>query len=148
MIPKDGTVIGRLLRTPRALFGALIVTGVVYALIGVVASAVVPTAELAGSSAPLALVVEAAGIVPPVVFSAIALIAVAMVYISMASIGLPVAECSPSTTQLLLPSPEPRPNSAGIASRPSCRSARARTWSAVYGARAGLRVPGPVACDS
>lgn len=62
---------------PRALFGALIVTGVVYVLIGVVASAVVPTEELAGSSAPLALVVEAAGIVPPVVFSAIALIAVA-----------------------------------------------------------------------
>jgi len=62
---------------PRALFGALIVTGVVYALIGVVASAVVPTDELADSSAPLALVIEAAGIVPPVVFSAIALVAVA-----------------------------------------------------------------------
>lgn len=62
---------------PRALFGALIVTGIVYALIGVVAAAVVPTEELAGSSAPLALVVEAAGIVPPVVFSVIALIAVA-----------------------------------------------------------------------
>lgn len=62
---------------PRALFGALIVTGVVYALIGVVASAVVPTAELADSTAPLALVIEAAGIVPPVVFSVIALVAVA-----------------------------------------------------------------------
>src|SRR5690606_2320049 len=47
------------------------------ALIGVVASAVAPTDDLAGSSAPLALVVEAAGIVPPIVFSAIALIAVA-----------------------------------------------------------------------
>lgn len=62
---------------PRALFSALLVTGVVYALIGVVTSAVVPTDELAGSSAPLALVVDAAGIVPPVVFSLIALVAVA-----------------------------------------------------------------------
>ncbi len=62
---------------PRALFGALIVTGIVYALIGIVASAVVPTEELAGSTGPLALVVEAAGFVPPLVFSAIALIAVA-----------------------------------------------------------------------
>lgn len=62
---------------PRALFAALMVTGVVYALIGVVASAVVPTAELAASTAPLALVIEAAGIVPPVVFSVIALVAVA-----------------------------------------------------------------------
>lgn len=61
---------------PRALFGALIVVGVIYALIGVVASAAAPTDELAGSSAPLALVIEAAGIVPPVVFSAIALVAV------------------------------------------------------------------------
>lgn len=62
---------------PRALFGALTVTGVVYALIGVVASTVVPTADLAGSTAPLALVIEAAGLVPPVVFSVIALVAVA-----------------------------------------------------------------------
>ena len=54
-----------------------IVTGIVYALIGIVASAVVPTEELAGSTGPLALVVEAAGFVPPLVFSAIALIAVA-----------------------------------------------------------------------
>lgn len=62
---------------PRALFAALIVTGIVYALIGVVASAVVPTDELAGSSAPLTLVIESAGIVPPIVFSVVALIAVA-----------------------------------------------------------------------
>jgi basic amino acid/polyamine antiporter, APA family len=62
---------------PRALFLALLVTGVVYLLVGVVASAVVPTAELAGSSAPLLQVVEAAAVVPPVVFSLIALVAVA-----------------------------------------------------------------------
>lgn len=62
---------------PRALFGALIVAGVVYALVGVAASAVVPTADLAESSAPLLQVVTAAGIIPPVVFSLIALVAVA-----------------------------------------------------------------------
>ena len=61
---------------PRALFGALIVAGVIYALVGAATSAVVPTGELAGSSAPLAQVISAAGIVPPVVFSAIALVAV------------------------------------------------------------------------
>ncbi|GAB2541303.1 APC family permease [Brachybacterium huguangmaarense] len=61
---------------PRALFGALAVAGLLYALIGIVASALVPTEELAASSAPLLRVVEAAGIVPPIVFSAIALVAV------------------------------------------------------------------------
>lgn len=62
---------------PRALFGALVIVGLVYALVGAVASAVVPTDQLAGSSAPLLQVVRAAGIVPPVLFSAIALVAVA-----------------------------------------------------------------------
>ncbi len=62
---------------PRALFGALTVAGLLYAAVGVVASAAVPTAELASSSAPLLQVVQAAGIVPPVVFSVIALVAVA-----------------------------------------------------------------------
>ena len=61
---------------PRALFGALLVAGVVYALVGAAAAAVVPTAELAESSAPLLQVVAAAGLVPPVVFSVIALVAV------------------------------------------------------------------------
>jgi basic amino acid/polyamine antiporter, APA family len=62
---------------PRALFGALVVAGVVYALVGVAASVVVPTADLAASSAPLLQVVTAAGIIPPVVFSLVALVAVA-----------------------------------------------------------------------
>jgi len=62
---------------PRALFGALGVAGVLYAAVGVVASLTVPTDELASSSAPLLQVVEAAGIVPPIVFSVIALVAVA-----------------------------------------------------------------------
>lgn len=62
---------------PRALFGALIVAGLVYALVGAAASVVVPTAALAESTAPLLQVVQAAGIIPPVVFSAVALVAVA-----------------------------------------------------------------------
>ncbi|MGW0602926.1 APC family permease [Streptomyces sp. NPDC002640] len=62
---------------PRALFGALATAGVVYLLVGVVASATVPTGTLAGSSGPLLEVVEAAGGVPGWLFSAIALVAVA-----------------------------------------------------------------------
>ena len=62
---------------PRALFGALAVAGVIYALVGAVASYAVPTAELAESSAPLLQVVQATGFVPPVLFSVIALVAVA-----------------------------------------------------------------------
>lgn len=62
---------------PRALFGALVVAGLVYALVGAAASAVVPTEELASSSAPLLEIVRAAGGVPPVVFSVVALVAVA-----------------------------------------------------------------------
>ncbi|MGW0494670.1 APC family permease [Streptomyces sp. NPDC003007] len=62
---------------PRALFGALATAGAVYVLVGMAASAAVPTAQLAGSSGPLLEVVEAAGGVPPRLFSAIALVAVA-----------------------------------------------------------------------
>ncbi|MFG2683473.1 APC family permease [Streptomyces sp. NPDC048392] len=62
---------------PRALFGALATAGAVYVLVGLAASVAVPTARLAGSSGPLLEVVEAAGGVPPRLFSAIALVAVA-----------------------------------------------------------------------
>lgn len=62
---------------PRALFGALTVAGAVYVLVGAAAAVVIPTAELAGSSAPLLQVVQTAGIIPPVVFSVVALVAVA-----------------------------------------------------------------------
>ncbi|WP_299535951.1 APC family permease [uncultured Streptomyces sp.] len=62
---------------PRALFGALLTAGVVYVLVGVAASAVVPTATLVESSGPLLEVVDAAGGVPTTLFSAIALVAVA-----------------------------------------------------------------------
>ncbi|WP_324768922.1 APC family permease [Streptomyces kunmingensis] len=62
---------------PRALFGALVTAGAVYALVGIVASVAVPTDTLAGSSGPLLEVVREAGGVPPKLFSAIALVAVA-----------------------------------------------------------------------
>ncbi|MFK0118108.1 APC family permease [Streptomyces sp. NPDC090994] len=62
---------------PRALFGALATAGAVYVLVGLAASAAVPTARLAGSSGPLLEVVEEAGGVPPLLFSAVALVAVA-----------------------------------------------------------------------
>ncbi|MGP2437921.1 APC family permease [Streptomyces sp. JW3] len=62
---------------PRALFGALATAGAVYVLVGLAASAAVPTARLAGSSGPLLEVVKEAGGVPPRLFSAIALVAVA-----------------------------------------------------------------------
>ena len=62
---------------PRALFGALLTAGVVYLLIGVVASAAVPTDRLAGSSGPLLEVVRLAGGVPEGLFGLVALVAVA-----------------------------------------------------------------------
>ncbi|WP_299954294.1 APC family permease [uncultured Modestobacter sp.] len=63
---------------PRALFGALLTAGVVYVLVGLAASIVLPADELAASSGPLLAVVQATGIgVPDQLFSAIALVAVA-----------------------------------------------------------------------
>jgi APA family basic amino acid/polyamine antiporter len=62
---------------PRALFGALATAGVVYLLVGIVASAAVPTDQLVESSGPLLEVVRTAGGVPTWIFSAIALVAVA-----------------------------------------------------------------------
>ncbi|MDQ0792641.1 APC family permease [Streptomyces sp. B1I3] len=62
---------------PRALFGALATAGAVYVLVGIAASAAVPTGRLAESSGPLLEVVEATGGVPTWLFSAVALVAVA-----------------------------------------------------------------------
>ncbi|MFD7389549.1 APC family permease [Streptomyces sp. NPDC059852] len=62
---------------PRALFGALATAGAVYVLVGLAASAAVPTTRLAESSGPLLEVVKEAGGVPERLFSAIALVAVA-----------------------------------------------------------------------
>lgn len=62
---------------PRALFAALLTAGIVYIGVGVAASAIVPTDQLVASSGPLLEVVRAAGGVPVVVFSLVALVAVA-----------------------------------------------------------------------
>ncbi|MFD3513114.1 APC family permease [Streptomyces sp. NPDC058657] len=62
---------------PRALFWALLTAGAVYVLVGIAASAAVPTATLTESSGPLLEVVKAAGGVPPALFSVVALVAVA-----------------------------------------------------------------------
>lgn len=63
---------------PRALFGSLVVTGIVYVLVALAAAAMMPPAELAGSSSPLLDVVQTAGVgVPTWAFSLVALVAVA-----------------------------------------------------------------------
>ncbi|MCK0115733.1 APC family permease [Isoptericola sp. S6320L] len=62
---------------PRALFGSLATAGAVYVVLGFVAPAVVAPAELAASSGPLLEVVRVAGAVPPELFAAIALVAIA-----------------------------------------------------------------------
>jgi len=74
---------------PRALFGGLLIAGAIYLLVTVVASAVVPTDRLAGSSGPLLEVVQAGPLsVSTEVFSAIALFALtngALINMIMAS---------------------------------------------------------------
>ena len=63
---------------PRILFGGLVIAGTLYLLVTLVASGVVPTAELAGSSAPLVLVGEQGPLgLDPKVFAAITLFALA-----------------------------------------------------------------------
>jgi amino acid transporter len=63
---------------PRALFGALLVAGVIYMAVGVAAASVLPVDSLVASSAPLLEVVRASGLgISPRVFAFIALIAVA-----------------------------------------------------------------------
>lgn len=63
---------------PRALFGALLVAGIVYAGVAVAASVVLDAPTLAASSAPLLDVVRATGYdVPAWLFGVVALIAVA-----------------------------------------------------------------------
>ncbi len=62
---------------PRALFGGLLVAGVIYIAVCFVASMVVPTEAFAGSSGPLLEVVEAGPIpIPPSLFSVAALVGI------------------------------------------------------------------------
>ncbi|MEE4707903.1 APC family permease [Pseudomonas alliivorans] len=63
---------------PRALFGALLIAGAVYVLVGVGAAMVLPVDQLKDSQAPLLDVVKASGLgIPSPWFALIALIAVA-----------------------------------------------------------------------
>ncbi|MFZ8756609.1 APC family permease [Microbacterium sp. HMH0099] len=74
---------------PRALFGALATAAVIYLLIAIGAVIVLPPAELAASSGPLLDVVDASGVaLPPWLFGAIALVAIAngaLLFLVMAS---------------------------------------------------------------
>jgi APA family basic amino acid/polyamine antiporter len=74
---------------PRAIFGALLLAGVIYLLVTFTASMVVPTGTLAESSGPLLEVVERGPIsIPTQLFAAIALLAVsngALINMIMAS---------------------------------------------------------------
>lgn len=74
---------------PRAIFGGLLIAGVVYLLVTFTASIVVPTDALAESSGPLLEVVERGPLsVPPTLFAGIALLAVsngALINLIMAS---------------------------------------------------------------
>ncbi len=63
---------------PRALFGSLVVAGLVYVLVGLASAIAIDPEELSGSTAPLLDVFAATGLgVPGWVFSLIALVAVA-----------------------------------------------------------------------
>jgi amino acid transporter len=63
---------------PRALFGALIAAGIMYALIGMAATSSLPVPDLAESTGPLLSVVDVSPLnVPDRLFSLIALVAVA-----------------------------------------------------------------------
>lgn len=95
---------------PRALFGALVTAGVVYALVGVASATALPPEELVDSSGPLLDVVAASGVsVPPWSFSAIALVAVAngalltMIMASRLAYGMAEHRLLPAALARVLP---------------------------------------------
>lgn len=95
---------------PRALFLSLLTAGAVYVAVGLAVSIVVAPDELAGSSGPLLEVVRVADVgLPPTVFSAIALIAVAngalltMIMASRLTFGMARDGLLPSVLAKVLP---------------------------------------------
>jgi len=95
---------------PRALFGALVVAGLVYMGVGLAATAVLPPAALTESSAPLLDVVRATGYaVPDWLFAAVALVAVAngalltMIMSSRLAYGMADEGLMPSVLTRVLP---------------------------------------------
>lgn len=88
---------------PRILFGGLLIVGVLYLLVTIIASMVVPTGQLADSSGPLLEVVKVSNLgVPLKLFAAIALLALingALINMIMASrlvYGMAQEEVMPS----------------------------------------------------
>jgi APA family basic amino acid/polyamine antiporter len=95
---------------PKALFGALVTAGVVYALVGIASAIALPADELTESSGPLLDVVAASGVgVPDWLFSAIALVAVAngalltMIMSSRLTYGMAEHGLLPSVLSRVLP---------------------------------------------
>jgi APA family basic amino acid/polyamine antiporter len=95
---------------PRALFGALLVAGLVYVGVGIAATAVLSPGVLAQSSAPLLDVVRATGYaVPDWLFAAVALVAVAngalltMIMSSRLAYGMADEGLLPTTLTRVLP---------------------------------------------
>ena len=95
---------------PAALFGALIVAGLVYVLVGLAVGSALPAAELAGAKAPLLAVVAASGMnFPSWLFGLIALVAVAngclltMIMSSRLTFGMAEQRLLPSALTRLLP---------------------------------------------
>ncbi|MBY4128388.1 amino acid permease [Rhodococcus fascians] len=95
---------------PRALLGAVTAAGVVYVLVGLAVSTVVPADTLAQSTGPLLEVVSAADAgIPPWVFSLVALVAVAngalltMIMASRLTFGMARDGLLPSVLARVLP---------------------------------------------
>ncbi|MFS0866276.1 APC family permease [Microbacterium sp. 179-B 1A2 NHS] len=95
---------------PRALFASLITAGAVYVLVGLASSIALPAEDLVDSSGPLLDVVAASGAgIPPWLFSAIALIAVAngalltMIMASRLAYGMAEQGLLPSVLGRVLP---------------------------------------------
>jgi APA family basic amino acid/polyamine antiporter len=95
---------------PRALFGSLATAGVVYVLVALASSIALPASKLSDSSGPLLAVVAATGVgIPNVVFSLIALVAVAngalltMIMASRVTYGMAEQRLLPSLLGKVLP---------------------------------------------
>jgi amino acid transporter len=95
---------------PKALFGALITAGVVYVLVGLASSIALPPEQLSKSSGPLLAVVSASGVpIPELVFSLIALVAVAngalltMIMASRVTFGMAEQHLLPAVLGRTLP---------------------------------------------
>ncbi len=95
---------------PRALFSALLVAGLVYVAVGIAVSIVASPEELSSSSGPLLEVVRVADVgIPPTVFSAVALIAVAngalltMIMASRLTFGMARDGLLPTSLSKVLP---------------------------------------------